>query len=468
MVHLNKYSNQIAMSLTKFESMLKTNAIYFFDLVEFEEIIIHYLDAGKHSLAKKAVKLGLEQHPQSIDLKLLKVELFIFENKLDKASLLLKKIERLAPNNDEVFIQKATIQSKSGNHKEAIVNLKKALSFSNDKVDIWSLMGMEYLYLDDFENARLNFAKCIDVDYEDYSALYNIVYCFDMEKEHEEAISFLIKYIDRNPYCEVAWHQLGRQYFMVNNYKDALRAFDYAVLIDEHFIGGYLEKAKTLEELGEFKDAIDNYLITLELDDPTAYAYIRIGECYEQLKSYEIAISYYKKAVHEDPLLDRGWILLTNLYYNEENYEKASYYISKALKIDEDNALYWRTYAEIKIKLNFFEEAVTGFENCLALNDNAIEIYIGLTDVLSFLGEFNDAIAILFKAQKYYKDFAEIEYRLAGLFFLLNKEKYGFNHLINAMKIDYDYHIVLNELFPTVFDKKNVKKLLLDFKKAME
>ena len=66
------------MSLLKFESMLKTNNVYFFDLVEFEEIIIHYLDAGKHALAKKAVKLGLEQHPNSIDLKLLQVELFIF------------------------------------------------------------------------------------------------------------------------------------------------------------------------------------------------------------------------------------------------------------------------------------------------------------------------------------------------------------------------------------------------------
>ena len=45
------------MSLTKFESMLKTNNIFFFDLVEFEEIIIHYLDVGKLALAKKAVKL---------------------------------------------------------------------------------------------------------------------------------------------------------------------------------------------------------------------------------------------------------------------------------------------------------------------------------------------------------------------------------------------------------------------------
>ena len=132
------------MSLVKFESMLKTNNVYFFDLVEFEEIIIHYLDAGKHSLAKKAVRLGLEQHPQSVDLKLLQVELFIFDNNLDNATALLKKIEEIEPNNDEIFIQKATINSKQGNHEEAIINLKKALEFTEDKVDVWSLMGMEF------------------------------------------------------------------------------------------------------------------------------------------------------------------------------------------------------------------------------------------------------------------------------------------------------------------------------------
>ncbi|TMM31998.1 tetratricopeptide repeat protein [Polaribacter aestuariivivens] len=456
------------MSLLKFESMLKTNSVFFFDLVEFEEIIIHYLDVGKIALAKKAIKLGLEQHPASIDLKLLKVELHLCDNEFDEASKLLKRIEMVAPNNDEVFIQKAAIASKKGAHKQAIIQLQKALDLTDDKLDVWSLIGMEYLYLDDFENARLNFAKCIDVDFEDYSALYNIVYCFDMEQQHEMAIDYLNIYINANPYCEVAWHQLGRQYFILKMYKEALTSFDYAVLIDESFIGGYLEKAKTLEQLGNFEDAIDNYLITIELDDPTAYVYTRVGECYEKLGKFDAAISYYKKAVHEDPLLDKGWVLLANLYYEKENYQKATYYISKALKIDDDNSLHWKHYAEINLKLSFFEEAVTGFKECLKLNDNSLEIYIGLVDVLIFLGEFDEAFQIVLQAQKIFKNFAEVEYRLAGLFYLFNKEKHGFSHLINGLKIDYDYNYILKELFPTVSEKKKIKSLLKNFKKATE
>jgi hypothetical protein len=38
--------------------MLKTNKVLFW-LEEFEEIILHYLDMGKASLAKKALKLAL-------------------------------------------------------------------------------------------------------------------------------------------------------------------------------------------------------------------------------------------------------------------------------------------------------------------------------------------------------------------------------------------------------------------------
>jgi tetratricopeptide (TPR) repeat protein len=456
------------MSLLKFESMLKTNSVYFFDSVEFEEIIQHYLDNGKHSLANKAVKLGLEQHPTSVILKLMKVELLIFEDNLQNATALINELEAVEPNNEELLIQKAIILSKNDKHIDAIQTLNQILAMTDDPADIWSMVGMEYLYLDDFENARLNFANCIDVDYEDYSSLYNVVYCFDMENNHEEAITYLTNYIDKNPYCEVAWHQLGRQYFVLNRFKEALRAFDYAVVIDESFIGGYLEKAKALEELEQYEEAIQNYLITLELDDPTAFVYVRTGECYQKLGNLDTAAKYYKKAVQEDPLLDKAWLLLTNLFQEEKEHQKALYYIRKALHIDDSNAMYWRKYAEINLKLNFYEEAIKAFGKCLDLDDTALEIYVGLTDVLLFIGEFEEALKIMIKAKNTYKQFAEIEYRLCGLFFLTSKEKYGLIHLKNALAIDAGYRSIIQELYPTVFDNEKVQAIIQNYLKATE
>ena len=456
------------MSILKFESMLKTNDVYFFDAVEFETIIEHYLNIAKHALAKKAVQLGLEQHPSSVQLKLMKIEILIFENELKKAVSMLKAIEAVEPHNDEVFIQKALIFSKKKQHTKAIQVLQESLKYIEDPADIWSMLGMEYLYLEDFKNARVNFMKCIEEDLEDYSSLYNIVYCFDMEENHVDAITYLNTYVDKNPYCEIAWHQLGKQYSELGMHKKALRAFDFSVLIDESFIGGYLEKAKTLEELNKFEEAIKNYLITLELDDPTAFVYIRVGECYEKLNNSHTAIHFYKKAAHEDPLLDKAWVKLTSVCCKDGNYQKALYYINKVIQIDDINDAYWKQYGDINLKLNFYEEAVKAFYTCIKLGDQEIETYIALIDVLLFLGDFNDALKIAIKAKKVYKEFAEIEYRLFGLFMILDQEDYSLTHLRNALVINYEYHSIIKELYPTVFENKRVQLIISSYKKALK
>lgn len=450
--------------LTKFESMLKTNSVYFFDSVEFEEIVHYYLDSGKNSLAKKAIKLGLTQHPNSIILKLLRAELLIFDGELDGASILLKEIQAIEPTNEEVYVQQANISSKIDNHKEAINLLKIALAYTDDKADVLAMIGMEYLYLDDFDEARLSFAKCLEVDYEDYSSLYNVIYCFDMESRHQEAIEYLNGYIDKDPYSEVAWHQLGRQHFILEQYELALRAFDYAVLIDEHFVGAYLEKAKTLEQLNDFEGAIENYKTTLQLDDATAFVFLRIGECYEKLNLISLAIQFYKKAVHEDPLLDKGWVVLTNLVLKQKKYNKALFFINKAIEIDENNPVYWRKYAEINLKLDYFEEAIEAFQRCISLQDYDIEIWVGLADVLCFLGDFEDALTNLLKAKNYFKDFAEIDYRLSGLYFKFKNYEKGAANLKQALSVDYGYHSILKELFPEVYNMQMVQDIILEFK----
>lgn len=456
----NFSNNDGNLPLSKFELMLKTNSVYFFDSNEFEEIILFYIDNGKLSLAKKALNLGLKQHPTSVLLKLVHVEMLILDEKLEKAEKLLDQLQEIEPSNEEIFIQKATIYSKKGNHMLAIESLKRALLFVDEDSEILSMIGMEYLFLDDFETARLNFAKCSDLEYDDYSPLYNIIYCYEMLDKYEESIEYLKKYIDKKPFSEIAWHQLGRQYFSIKNFEEALKAFDYAILIDEYFIGAHLEKAKALEELKNYEEAIKFYQVTMELDTPTSFAYLRIGKCYEKLNQPKMAIDYYNKTVHEDPLLDKGWLALTEIFIANKNYQKALYYVKKALSIDEENNVYWQKLGEINLNLNLFEEASRAYYKCIELQDHRPEMYIALADVLHFLGEFHDAILILIDARKLYKDLAEITYRLAGLYFLSQKMNEGFFFLENSLKIDFQNHHIIKEMFPTVFSREEVSCLI--------
>lgn len=446
--------------LTKFESMLKTNNVLFFDSEEFENIIHHYLNQGKMALAKKAIKLGLEQHPSSINLKLFKVEVYVFEDKLVEADTLLNELYSLDPTNEEIFIQKANIFSKKDDHNKAIEVLKQALELTDDVVDLYSLIGMEYLFLDNYEQAKTYFMKCLETDLEDYSALYNVVYCFEFLNQNEDAISYLNIFLDKNPYCEVAWHQLGKQYFHLKKYKKALAAFDFAIISDDSFIGAYIERGKVLEKLKRFNEAIENYNITLKLDDPTSFALLRIGHCFEKLRKYDLAIQYFERTVHEDPLLDKGWIAITKFYKKKGNYQKALYYINKAINIDGENVVYWKLYAQINTRLKFYEEAERGYKKTLELGNYELNTWLSRSDILIKIGEFEAAIYNLEQAAEFYPENAEIEYRLAGLYFSLNEADKGTFHLKNGLKFNHEFSFILDELFPEVANKIFVKNIL--------
>lgn len=447
-------------SLKKFESMLKTNHVLFFDSDEFENIIHHYLNQGKVSLAKKAIKLGLQQHPSSTNLKLFQVEIFVFENKLKEANQLLDALYILEPSNEEIYIQKANILSKDDKHEDAIKILTTALDLSEETSELHSLIGMEYLFLDNFEQAKQSFMSCLAEDNEDYSSLYNVMYCFDFLNENQEAIHFLNDYLNGSPYSEVGWHQLGKQFYTLKEYKKALSAYDFAIISDDRFVGAYLEKGKVLEKLKRYNEAIENYALTLELDDPTAFALLRLGCCHEKLGQFDLAKQYFYKTVKEDPLLDKGWIAITKFYNKQKNYQKALYYINKAININEENAVYWKLYAQINHRLNFLEEAERGYKRAIELGNYELSSWLERSDILIKLGETDAACLNLIQAAEFFPEEADIEFRLVGIYYSILETEKGSYHLKNALDFNAENLFIVEELFPLVYQSTTFKKAL--------
>lgn len=435
-------------SITKFESMLKTDDVYFFDAEDFEEIIHHYLNHGKIALAKKAIKIGLKQHPDSISLKLLQIEVLVFENNLELAEKMLNELQLIDRTNEEIYIQRANIYSKKDDHEAAVNLLLEALSIANESFNIYSLLGMEYLFMDDFKMAKQSFMKCVSYDQHDYSALYNVIYCFEFLEDFEGAINYLNEYLENNPYCEVAWHQLGKQYFEKRMFPEALAAFDFAIISDDSFMGAYFEKGKVLEKMGKFEDAIENYETTLELEDPTSHAYLRIGRCYEKLGSDDMAKHHYYRTVHEDPLLDKGWLVITDFYYRREEYNKALNYINKALNIDSDNPEYWKKCGKIQIALKDFDSADIAYKQAIDMGSLELETWLKWADVSRLAHNYNAALDILSQSEQFHPESAEIVYKKAGIYLMMGDKINGRIALMKALKENRNQVVLFETEFP--------------------
>ncbi|MCL5246068.1 tetratricopeptide repeat protein [Cellulophaga sp. 20_2_10] len=449
--------------IAKFESMLKTDDVYFFDAEDFEDIIHHYLNNGKMSLAKKAIKIGLTQHPSTIELKLLEVEVHVFENNLELAESMLDSLQTIDSNNEEIYIQRANIFSKKDDHNTAIKLLEKALTLSEDAIDIHSLLGMEHLFMDNFEEAKKHFIQCVLFDEQDYASLYNIIYCFDFLEDYDGAIEFLNEYLEKNPYCEVAWHQLGKQYFAKKMYNEAINAFDFAIISDDTFVGAYFEKGKILERLKRYNEAIENYEFTIEIEDPSAFAYLRIGKCHEKLGNTELAKLNYYKTVHEDPLLDKGWLAITNFYMKQKDYLKAKEYITKAINIEEENLFYWEKNAYINEALGLIEEAEMAYQKMVDLGDCELKTWLLWSSLVLKKGDPHSAIQILQQALEFYPSNSDVLYKIAGAHMVLDQTIKAKEFLVKALKANTKKVAMFKLEFPQFKNNVWINNIILEF-----
>ncbi len=432
----------------RFEKMLKTNEVLYFDSEDFIRIIEYYLDSGQQQKTIQAINIGSNQHPYSYDIKILGIEFYVGENKLNKAIALLEELEGVSEVAEDYHVQKAAILSKQNKHLEAIEELNKALACTSFPETMYYQMAMEYLFLDNFLMAKDFFIKSLNSDNQDVGALYNVIYCFESLDDHQGAIYFLGDFIDKNPYNEIAWHQLGKQYMALDKFEEAVAAFDFAIISDDSFVGAYIEMGKALEKLGQLNRAIEQYQSSLEIEDPTAFALLRIGACHQELGNDLLALKFYKKAVHEDPLFEKGWIAIVDYFMAQKAYVKALYYLKKALQIDNTNIVLWKKMAHCNNALSFFEEADLAYKELIDLGCHEYQIWLEWVETLRAMGETKRAIEVLHKALLSFPKSSEIQYLLSGLYYQSKQHLKGILYLKNAYKLNPKQFAHYSSAFP--------------------
>ena len=414
--------------------MLKTNKVLFFDGIEFENIILHYIDLGKFNLAKKALAIGMDQHPKNIELMLLKTEILLFEGAYKDAEELLVEIEVLSPENEEIYVQRASIFSKKKKHSLAIALLYKALSVTENTSEINNLIGNEYLFIGNFKKAKECYIKCLNENQEDYQSLYNLLYCYEKLKQNNEAIIFLRKFIDSDPYNEIAWHQLGKLYAKSNDFNKAMSAFDFSIISNEVYSSAYIEKGKLLEKVGRNVDAIKNYEISININSPNAFISHRIGLCHLKLGNSTLAMKFFEESIQLEPNHEKSWIDLITLLQKNNELIKSQLYVKKSLEVNGDSIQLWKKSAEINFKIKFFQDVCIACKNIDSLGNHSLKTWKFWLDSLIHLKIWDSAHEIGLKAIKSFPNNSSLLLRIAGCKIRLGKKKEGHDLLKDTVK----------------------------------
>lgn len=433
------------------EQKLKNKDSFYLDVEEIGEVVNYYLEKGMTKKALAVLKIGLNLHPISADIKLHLAQVYTAQGDYKNALRFVEESEEIEPHNLEVIILKAEIFSYQGDHDKSIeYYLEYIKKGGTEGLElIYNDLAWEYESKQDYESALKYLKLALEENPEEDTLLFEIAYFYEELGKQEECIAYYNKFLDENPYSYNGWYNLGIVYNEQKEFKKAVFAFDYATIIKEDFASAYFNKGNSHFNLDEFGEALECYYKTFEYEDNQAITFCYIGECYEKLenfseaeKSFEIALS-----INED--LQEGLVGMAIIKDKRGYTIEAVPYIEKAIKLFPKSSSCWYVAGEVYNKLEWKEDSYQAYLNADKFNkEENNQIWL---DLSNFIAENLSITEAIDYAEKHAEDI-QVKYRLVAYYLLLGKGKKALSLLQECLAIDYEAHRELLEYHEEIME----------------
>ncbi|MFV0238114.1 MAG: tetratricopeptide repeat protein [Flavobacteriales bacterium] len=446
-------------NVARFEEMLSKNETWYYDTEEIVDIITFYIDINDVNNALKALDYAFSIHPDNLDIQVKKVEVLIAQRKFTQAQDLITKLNSMILSNTDLLIAQAKIFSIKKEHQKAIEFYKKALENSDETEFLLSSIGNEFLNLNANQEALSYFKKALEINLDDEYAFYSIIHCFNQLKDDANCIVFLLDYIDHLPYSDYAWYNLGLVYKKQHNFSEALRAFDFAILINDKFLSAYWQKANTLENISRYEEAIEVYEKSLQYDDTPSFTHVKIGKCYKELNIDSKALASFYNAIYDDPQMDKAWAEAAYVYAKMENLVEAIYYLKRALELNPNHIRYIKQYITFSIENQSIDEALDYYDQLIQLEPDNHHNILGKVELLLFTKEYTEVIDFLEDYRKKHTQ-PEALYYLSFSYFLTHQPHLGFDLFKYAYILAPELLNTYTKRFSKVFESPLIKNFL--------
>jgi tetratricopeptide (TPR) repeat protein len=370
--------------LERFESLVNSGNIGFFDSDTLEGVVDHYLISGFYSKAENAASIGMDQYPFQGIFFIRKAQALSGLGRLREALELMDVAETKLVNLTELYATKAAVFSQLKDSKRAIALYKKALLHADDeeKDDIFLDLATELQQINDFKGAVDILTQAMQLNPNNEGALYELAFCFDQLEDTEQAINAYKRFLDENPYSYTAWYNLGNTFSKSNQFSEAIEAYEYCVAINEQFSPAYFNLGNAYISNEQHVKAIDAFLQCIAIDGEDAHSLVYLAEAYENNEQLDLAWDNYQKALSHAPDLAEAWIGLGIVKDLEGNSKSGLRYIERALELDPDSSSYYHVYAGALENSDMIDEANDAYLKSLELDPSNEDCYFDYVDFL--------------------------------------------------------------------------------------
>ncbi len=354
----------------KYELMRYEGKSVYFDPDEFAILADYYNDFGDISEAEYIIDVGLEMHPGSTELMVVKAKVLVASEKYQDAYDYLSIVGDNESSVDYLQVKIECLLNLDKTDKADALVEKTLAGGDLDGEDLYSfLTEVGYLYndVDNYERAVLLLEDAIKIDNSDVELLVDLSYSYEMLNNFSKAIEVNNLVLDINPYLFEAWVNLGKLHSMMQEYDKSLEAFDFALTINDDDVSVLKMKALTLYLNDNAEEAIRVFRECLDSSPDDESLYDSLLQGYEVMERYaemlEVIAQKEERFGKEGALLQRAHVYLT-----QEKYDEAEEVFKEIPEADKYNYDYYVIEGELAFYNEEFDKAEIAY--MLALLDS--------------------------------------------------------------------------------------------------
>ncbi|HRR62432.1 MAG TPA: tetratricopeptide repeat protein [Paludibacteraceae bacterium] len=333
------------------------NLVGVHEAISFEKIKL-YFQLNKDKKALSEIDRLIDKFPSESRYQVLKGDLFLQTDQLEKAYQIYMKVMQDDPQNPYVYVSLSDYYKKINQPEkslEAIVNALKS-----DQLDVDSKISILGQYmnqliqdkekLDEMDNLFKLLVERYPLE-EQVHAYYALF--LEYQKRSDEAISELETMLNINPKNEQTWLQLIHIYWDQKNYEKIAEVAERAMKELPENPQFYFYQGIAQFQLENYRLALKSLQLALTLIPDNNIQqklkcdiYSQIGDTYYKLSKKDSAFIAYEEALKADP--ENIYVMNNYAYYlalEKENLSKAERMSAKTVELQPRNSTFLDTYA---------------------------------------------------------------------------------------------------------------------------
>lgn len=450
--------------VNKFETQLKDQEKPLFKKSELLLLADYFEFERFPDKALEVINFGISQFTKSPELQVRKTRLLIYNSYLHQAIEMLERKKARGLNPSQRNLLYAEILIVQGKHSEA-KSVIAALKFQYSKTrkilsDVFFLDALLYEKMGDFEHSFRALEMALRINPKHKDAKGKLWMSMELSKEFKTGIELSQYLIEQDHYSCMSWFSLAHAYYANFEYKKALEAFEFCIMINEDFESAYIDIAEVCLLLGLYHDA-SNYLKTVvdKFQIREQDILIMYGE--SLLRAGEPRAS--RKILQECKLIDSFdpdvLFLIGETYRVEMNLAAAIRQYHIVLKIESYREDVHRSLGKCYFMQTEFRLAEKHFKKAINCNPEDPDSRTQLASYYFNIGELDSAEHVLTLANEEI-DNVKLLYHYSAILMLQDKEEQALKVIGDALQLDFNSHEEVYEFAPELIINKKIEAII--------